>query len=480
MNKIIPWVLATTALLALLITGYYWQVLSAKPQYSSLTSATNEGNTVISTTTVESDQLTEPIMVESTGLGKINLRDLELVVRESSGQSSMARVDKARLYILKDFTVPVYLADNNNVYVYDSANVDNWNNQSNSRVLTRLPLGPTTFRIINYYFIADDKQVLYSDWWGGRYAFLPVEGIDVKTARSGVAQDSAVERINSAGRDDHIIIDDNNVFLGKNMLTSNKNFHFLNWRSGNNLYATIYAISGDKVICLSENRTGSLVTVIGNILSADSNTFIPFLISGQLNYAKDALGNAFVDCTALPKISDHPIKNLTARSLFHDNTVAALVLESDDAIYSKEGSILVVRDRAIQNSFRFLDKIGNYFALDGKVYWNNTALDEKSKVSVLNKGDVDLDTFMVMSSGKTWYESFGIAKDKFRVYLRDNIVFIPKDTPSLTMVSCPSDKLFLKDNFAVYAADGTIVQDVVPNSFENDPRCSEIHTEDGF
>jgi hypothetical protein len=332
------------------------------------------------------------------------------------------------------------------------------------------------FRVISYKYVADDKQVLFR---GQQNNYIHVNGIDPKTARIGDLREKGVEYIESAYWRSDVVVDDNHVFVGTEPLVANHDFHFLNWRTGSQTYATIYGRSGDAIICLSVDDDNM---VVGNVLATDAASFVPILISGRDRYyAKDDAGNAFVNCVELQKVANEPIQNFETKALFWGNQVTQLLLLSDTAVYNRDGVLLVERTDKNQ-SFRYLDEVGNYFTIDGKVYWvSGSAKQLDTKVYMLNNGDVDLPTFEVLDSG-------GLAKDKHRVYVKkefrthyindrwdfvppEEVVFVPRDITTFTGMDC-HEGLFFKDALSVYTQDGLIFPNADPATFADDPRCT--------
>src|SRR3989344_2792437 len=488
---------------AVVIGGVYF--LSQKPESrqtldnlptQNRTGETNQVNEQVDTTVnnqitePEPDFVSGPVLVEGQPFKKVDLRNFNLVVKELSGDVSSVQVDKATLRVVSSFDIPAYLRDKNNVYVYDHQNKDNWgvtwnNPNTDHYVLYRLPLNARSFRVVSYYFIADDKQVLYWNWWSGnRQEYIAVKGINAKAARDGSPKEEGVEYINPAARRGHVVVDDKQVFLGTEPLVTNQNFHFLNWQTGNKKYETIYGKSGDKIICLSQKSEGQKTQVIGNLLTAHADSFGTLLINEETYYAKDGTGNAFIDCLGLTKIANQPIQNFEIKTLFKDSRIVQILLLSDGAIYSRKGNVLSERTNKIQ-PFQYLDEIGNYFTIDGKVFWYSAIQNGATKVNILNNGDIDLASFKVLLSKISdpyLFQSVGAAKDKYRVYVSENepkypeyvisnFVFVPKDLSTFSLVDCPSQKIFFKDIYNVYAKDGSVVSGASPSTFVDDPQC---------
>ena len=186
----------------------------------------------------------------------------------------------------------------------------------------------------------------------------------------------------------------------------------------------------------------------------------------------------------MTKIANQPIQNFEIKTLFKDSRIVQILLLSDGAIYSRKGNVLSERTNKIQ-PFQYLDEIGNYFTIDGKVFWYSAIQNGATKVNILNNGDIDLASFKVLLSKISdpyLFQSVGAAKDKYRVYVSENepkypeyvisnFVFVPKDLSTFSLVDCPSQKIFFKDIYNVYAKDGSVVSGASPSTFVDDPQC---------
>jgi len=431
---------------------------------------------------------TKPVQLE-----KIQIQDIILFKSDTSLNVNDLSGNSLKLQIIKNFDIPVYLKDNNSIYVFDKFSDDNQKNKCGSGLGTqshctiyKLPLDVSSFRVINYYFIADKNQVLYWNWWeGARDEFIPVNGIDAKTAMTFSSKpefkDGDRSYVYSLGSISHMVVDKKEVYLKTEPLTSYHHFNFFYWKNEEKEYGSIYgaSVGNDKVICLSQQFSGATVqktTVIGHILTADSNSFRVLLIGGGNYYAKDDKGHVFVNCNELPWLDNQPIQNFDIKSLFKKGHPMQLLLTSDMAIYDKEGNILIKRVNKNDQLFNFLDDSGRYFVVDGKIYWYKTENYEKAELKLINNGDVDLDSFKVLISISDNYKygppgSFGVAKDKKLVFINDNITILPKDLVSFSVVDCPSKEIFFKDVYNVYGKDGVIIAGADPNTFKNDPLC---------
>ena len=57
---------------------------------------------------------------------------------------------------------------------------------------------------------------------------------------------------------------------------------------------------------------------------------------------------------------------------------------------------------------------------------------------------------------------------KYPEYMINNIVFVPKDISTLTLIDCSSQKVFFKNVFNMYAKDGSVVQNASPATFADE------------
>ena len=452
-----------------------------------------------------------PVINDFWGGGKpVNLLDATLVVRELDSSTSTVQVDKATLGLVSTSTSPTYyFKDANNVYFFDSGSNENQQPRPRKKnpnpvptpyILYRLPLSPASFRVLSYDYIADDTQVYYFDEFGAtRDGFLPVSGIDAKTAYVPGAIDKSVDFINSSLDRDHVVADTQNVYVGTAKLIANKDVRFLDWDSGDKTYATTYGVTGSSVICISDSTehpgglNEGITSYTGHVLAADASSFKPILINGQNFYAEDASGHVFVNCTPL---GNGPVTAFVFETTPADSqgNVNELLLLTNLALYDTTGHQLVARTGAL-SGFKYLDTTGDYFTLDGKAYWYQAdwvANSSNNYAYLINNGSVDLSSFAIIDSwrnAKIAVSDFGVAKDARQVYIdysdgytdHHAVAFTPKDIATFSEINCPSLGIYFKDSQAVYDKDGAIVAGADPATFvTNDARCSEPFNGDGY
>jgi len=460
----------------------------------------------------------EPIIM-ARGQQGVDLRNAPLLVKELDESISQIKVDTATLTIFSpwDFGMTVYLRDKDNVYLFSRGVAGNEEHHviarssgvvttsSSEYVLYHLPLSADTVRIISEYYLADAETVLYTHWTPnnhGHNAFDPVLGIDAKTARDGSPKEDGVEYTNSTAMRNYVVVDAKNVFVGDKMVVANDNFHFLNWRTENRVYESIYARSGDQIVCVTGKKemisgwTVPATVPVGTVLTADAKTFTPALISGETQYGVDEAGNAFIDCAELTKISDRPIQNLKFKSIINnDGRVLRLLLVSSDAVYGRTGQILAQADTTVAHipEFKYLDDIGKYFIYDGRIYWYDEEYQEMWSFLV-NNGDVDINSFKVLYSREPGSAELstraGVAKDARRVYVNigrstwgdepKNLAFTPKDLTTFSVIDCVSKIVYFKDKYQVYDEDGSVIVGADPETFTRDTRCKSGTAPDYF
>lgn len=234
------------------------------------------------------------------------------------------------------------------------------------------------FKELSWEFFTDGSTVLYWEFNTKLHEPTEVEGIDAKTAiaadQRADQRKNGVEYINSAEPRRHIILDGKWVYIQTTAKTErfieNENFRFLDWEIEGKSFATTYGISGDNVVCFY--RLEGRDNIFSKVLKTDSASFKPILVSGQNFYAKDEIGNYFVNCSKFPKVNNESMYDLSIEPFFGNNGVGQLLFLSDNAIYNKDGVILLETEIKDKDSFHY-DEFGFHFELDGEEYYYGRA-----------------------------------------------------------------------------------------------------------